>query len=192
MSLAPVRIAHHVPGRMRIRVHGAKRNPHLLDHVRKTLVEADGVTRIEANRDTGSLVVHYRNKNPRQFAEQMAERGRETQAFDLEIGEAGEIWSMVDREAEFLAAHSVLARSVVSETTQLDQALKRATDNALDLKVVVPLGLAVISFLYVGTDVATPLWLSLGVFSFNSFVSLHPPLPYPKTENQLASTNDVR
>jgi hypothetical protein len=192
MPAAPVRIAHHVPGRMRIRVHGGKRNLHILDHVRKSLVEADGVTRIEANRDTGSLVVHYRNKSPKQFAEEMAERGRETQTFDLEVGEADEIWNVVHREAEFLATHSVVARSVISETMQLDQALKRATDNALDLKVVVPLGLAVISFLYIGTDIATPLWLSLGVFSFNSFVSLHPPLPYPKSENQLASADNVR
>jgi hypothetical protein len=177
---------------MRIRVHGGKRNPHILDHVRQSLVEADGVTRIEANRDTGSVVVHYRHKSSKQFAEELAARGRETQAFDLEIGEAGEIWNTVHREAELLAAHSVLARSVVDETVQLDRALKRATDNTLDLKVVVPLGLAVISFLYVGSDVATPLWVSLGVFSFNSFISLHPPLPYPKTENQLASADSAR
>lgn len=192
MPAAPLRIAHHVPGRMRIRVDGGKQNPHILDHVRQSLVEADGVTRIEANRDTGSLVVHYRHKNSRQFAEELAERGRQTEAFDLEIGEAGEMWNTVHREAEFLAAHSVLARSVVEETVQLDQAVKRATDNALDLKVVVPLGLVVISFMYFGTDVATPLWVSLGVFSFNSFVSLHPPLPYPKTENQLASADNLR
>src|SRR5947209_6784574 len=121
MPAAPVRIAHHVPGRMRIRVHGGKRNPRILDHVRQSLVGSDGVTRIEANRDTGSLVVHYRNKNPKQFAEEVAGRGRETQAFHLEIGEAGEIWNAVQQEAEFLAAHSVLARSVVSETVQLDQ-----------------------------------------------------------------------
>ena len=175
---------------MRIRVHGGKKNPRILDHVRQSLVEADGVTRIEANRDTGSLVVHYRHTNPRQFAEELAGRGRETQAFDLDVGEAAEMWNTVHREAEFLAAHSALARSVVSETVQLDQALKRATDNALDLKVVVPLGLAVFSFMYLGTDVATPLWVSLGVFSFNSFVSLHPPLPYTKNKNQLATADN--
>jgi hypothetical protein len=175
---------------MRIRVHGGKKNAHILDRVRQSLVEADGVTGVEANRDTGSLVVHYRGKNSREFAEELATRGRETQAFNLDFGEAGEMWNTVHREAEFLATHSVLARSVVRETVQLDQALKRATDNALDLKVVVPLGLAVISFLYVGTDVATPLWVSLGVFSFNSFVSLHPPLPYPKTKNEVTSVGN--
>lgn len=165
-------------------MHGAKRNPRILDHLKTSISAAHGVTRVEANRDTGSLVVHYRGRHPKEFAEHLSERGQSTQAFDLEIGQAGEIWASIEKEATFLAAHSELARSVVNKTQHLDVAVKRATDNAVDLKVLIPLGLAVVSFLYLGSDISTPLWVSLGVFSFNSFVSLHPPLPYPKTENE--------
>jgi Zn-dependent membrane protease YugP len=180
-------IAHHVPGRMRIRVGGGKHNPHLLEKVRGRICELDGVSQIDVNSTTGSLVVHYRSRHPRQFESEIAEHGSSTGAFQLalpQVGEAGEIWGAVEQEAKFLAAHSQLARTVVQGTKQLDVVVKIATDNNVDLKVLIPLGLAVFSFIYLGTDVATPLWISLGIFSFNSFVSLHPPLPYPQTENK--------
>jgi Heavy metal associated domain 2 len=185
----PTHIAHHVPGRMRIRVRGGKHNPHLLDKVKGPISQMDGVRNVEVNPTTGSLVIHYRSRHPRKFETEIAEQGSSTGAFHLalpQIGEAGEIWGAVQQEAEFLAAHSQLARSIVQGTQQLDAAVKVATDNNLDLKVLVPLGLAAFSFMYLGTDVSTPLWISLGIFSFNSFVSLHPPLPYPKTEHQAA------
>jgi len=183
------RIAHHVPGRMRLRVHGAKRHPHLLEHVRESISEADDVMRVEANRDTGSLVIHYRSQNPKQFVENLKEHSHSTQGFELDVGEAGEIWASIEREANLLAAHSELARSVVVETKRLDVAVKQATGNTVDLKVLVPLGLAAVSFMYLGTDISTPLWVSLGLFSFNSFVSLHPPLPYPETQNDTVARN---
>ena len=169
---------------MRIRVHGAKGNHRILDHLRTSIAETPGVTHIQTNRDTGSMVIHYRNRTPKQFAEDLHQQGQATQDFQLDVGQAGEVWAAIEKEANFLAAHSELARSVVNQTHRLDTAVKRATDNTVDLKVLIPLGLAVVSFVYVGTDIATPLWVSLGVFSFNSFVSLHPPHPYPKTENQ--------
>jgi hypothetical protein len=184
---ASTRVAHHVPGRMRIHVHGAKQNPRLLEQVKDSVSATEGVRHVEAHPATGSLVIHYRDKSPKQFGHALSEQGRSTQAFNLsvpELGEAGEMWRNVEREADFLAAHSQLARSVVQETKHLDIEVKLATNNTLDLKVLVPLGLAVFSIMYLGSDISTPLWLSLGVFSFNSFVSLHPPLPCPPTEDQ--------
>ena len=172
---------------MRLRVRGGKQNPHLLEKLRGRICELDGVRQIDVNSTTGSLVVHYRSRHPRQFETEIAEHGTSTGDFHLalpQIGEAGEIWGAVQQEATFLAAHSELARKLVRGTQELDATLKIATNNNLDLKVLVPLGLAVFSIMYLGTDVSTPLWISLGIFSFNSFVSLHPPLPYPQTEHK--------
>ncbi len=188
-------IAHHVPGRMRIRVAGGKRHLKLLASVKESVAKAHGVTRVEINENTGSVVIHYRHKTLKLFAEGLREQGLSSQAFQLsapEVGEAGEMWSMIEHESEFLAAHSQLARSVVKESKRLDVAVKEATDNTLDLKVLVPLGLAVVSFVYLGTDISTPLWLSLGVFSFNSFVSLHPALPYAQTKDDEEPRNQQR
>jgi hypothetical protein len=58
----------------------------------------------------------------------------------------------------------------------LNADVKRATNNAVDLKVLLPLGLAVYSLLKFEAEMATPLWVTLGIFSFNSFVALHPPV----------------
>jgi len=173
---------------MRVHVHGGKRNHHLLEHIKRSISSTEGVYDVEVHPATGSLVVHYRGKSAKDFAIQLAEMGRAKDAFDLtppEIGEAAQAWAAIEREADFLAAHSQVARTLVHETKHLDMAVKRATNNTVDLRVLVPLGLAVASFMYLGTDVATPLWISLGVFSFNSFVSLHPPLPYPKTRDEI-------
>ena len=60
---------------------------------------------------------------------------------------------------------------------KFDVGLKRATDNNADLKVLAPLGLAVYAFLELGFEAATPVWLTLGVFSFNHFVTLHTQTP---------------
>jgi len=176
---------------MRLHVRGGKGRPKSLRHLKDTLSELPGVTRAEANPDTGSIVLHYRHESPKHFAQEVQRRGAETQSFHLDIGEAGEMWEKLQKEANFLAAHSELARSVVEGTKRLDMEVKIATDNQLDLKVLVPLGLAVASFFFVGADVATPLWISLGVFSFNSFVSLHPPYPFPKTENEMEPRDEA-
>jgi hypothetical protein len=161
-----------------------------LHQVKESVSAVDGVRSIRVNPDAGSIVIHYSGRNPVHFEQAIAEQGRLTGAYDPdppEIGVAGEVWKEIEREANFLAAHSELARSVVSETKKADIAVKRATGNTLDLKVLVPLGLAVLSVTYLGTDVSTPLWVTLGAFSFNSFVSLHPPLPYPQTKGQAQS-----
>ena len=86
-----------------------------------------------------------------------------------------EIANKLQREAQFLAQHSDVAKSAVDFVSQIDQALKKANNNTVDLKVLLPLGLAIYSFLELESDIATPLWLTLGIFSFNSFVALHHP-----------------
>ena len=140
---------------------------------------------MEVRPATASLVVQYTGHPPNDFHECVAKHGQTSGVYDLPpppLGEAGELMDVIEREAEFLAGHSALARTIVEDTRKLDVALKKVTDNNLDLKVLVPLGLAVGSFFLVGAEIATPLWVTLGIFSFNSFVSLHPALPYTRTE----------
>jgi hypothetical protein len=66
---------------------------------------------------------------------------------------------------------------------QIDAGIKWATNNSVDLKVLLPLGLALYAFAESGTEAATPLWVTLGIFSFNSFVALHRPRPAAQGEN---------
>jgi len=84
---------------------------------------------------------------------------------------------MLNNEAEFLSSHSHSAKMLFDMLRKFDVGLKRATDNNADLKVLAPLGLAVYAFLELGFEAATPVWLTLGVFSFNHFVTLHTQTP---------------
>jgi hypothetical protein len=110
------------------------------------------------------------------FERQLQERGSSDGGFTVEPPELTEVDALAQKiqvEAEFLSAHSNLARSMVEGVRSVDRAVKLATGNTVDLKVLLPLGLAVYSFLEAGVEVATPLWVTLGIFSFNSFVVLH-------------------
>lgn len=50
---------HHVPGRMRVKCASLKRNEAKAGSLREGLLNLEGVTRVEANTITGSLVIHY-------------------------------------------------------------------------------------------------------------------------------------
>ena len=179
---AYAKVAHHVPGRVRIKVPSGRQNPRLLNEIKQALASAPGVGHVEVHPTTGSVIIHYRRNaaHPRSFRKELSDQGRSSGLFDLappDVTGVGDLEKKIEQEAEFLAAHSELARAVVNATEQLNLAIKRATDNNLDLKVLVPGVLAVYSALYVGAELSTPLWVTLGLFSFNSFLALHPPLP---------------
>jgi len=84
---------------------------------------------------------------------------------------------MLEKEAEFLSSHSHSAKIVFEGLRKFDAGLKKATNNNIDLKVLAPLSLAVYAFMELGFEAATPVWLTLGVFSFNHFVTLHTQTP---------------
>ena len=171
-----IHTAHHTPGRMRLTVENLKNHPESLEEIRKAIAPMQGVRRVEVNAATGSVTVHYDPALYSQFHDQLRAQGKASGTFDLDpptIGEGGEMIKSVQEEAAFLSRHSDTARTIVNVFDSLNQFVKRATDNNVDLKVLLPLGLAVYSFLEVGTEVSTPLWVTLGIFSFNSFVALH-------------------
>ncbi|MCS6786418.1 MAG: hypothetical protein NZ524_05230 [Thiobacillaceae bacterium] len=50
---------HHVPGRLRVKSPGLKRNPHAAQEAVRYLQQVEGVMHTEANPVTGSLLIHY-------------------------------------------------------------------------------------------------------------------------------------
>jgi hypothetical protein len=176
-----VRTAHRMPGRIRLKLDGGSaRKAHDLEELKRVIASMPGVHRVETNPASGSVVVHYDPKLYGRFHHQLKEHGDSTGTFHLDvpdIGEGGDLIKSVEEEADFLAEHSETARVLVNGFRSLDRAVKRATDNTVDLKVLLPLGLAIYSFVEIGIEAATPLWITLGIFSFNSFVQLHSPRP---------------
>jgi hypothetical protein len=178
MSQRSARVVHHVKGRIRVKLQDAKGNHRFLDSVKQSLSPMAGVRHVDVNSSTGTVVVNYDQTTQPDFAQTLADHGESEGLFCLEppeLSEVDEIADKLQREAQFLAQHSDMAKSCVDFVSQIDQSLKRATNNSVDLKVLLPLGLAVYAFLELESDITTPLWVTLGIFSFNSFVALHHP-----------------
>jgi hypothetical protein len=173
-----VQLAHHLPGRLRVRIPAGARNTPVLDQIKASMASMPGVRRVDVNAPIGSMVVHYDAAQADDFIETVKRHGLDTKLFELvdpEIGEVAEAVDAIQAETEELAAHSATARTLVQFVTGLNDQVKHATNNTLDLKVLVPLTLAGYSFLHHRAKASTPLWITLGLFSFSAFVALHHP-----------------
>jgi len=166
------KIAHHVPGRMRLKVDAAKGNDALLEDIRQTLVAVPGIHDITVNASTGSVTVHYSvDAHPELYASIEQHQSHFT-VHAPPATKIDEVSKLIEDEAEFLAEHSSTARAIVDFCRDLDCAVKKSTGNAVDLKVLVPLGLAAVTFIEIGATAATPVWVTIGLFSLNHFIEL--------------------
>jgi hypothetical protein len=179
-------VAHHSKGRLRIRVPSAKGDPAALEEIRRTLSPVPGVSRVDVNEAIGTITVHYDPAKHVDFHGHLAHaEGSHQEMLHVAppppalpaLTEVDEAMEMLEKEAAFLSSHSHAANVLFEGLRKFDIELKKATDNNLDLKVLAPLGLAIYAFLELGFEAATPVWLTLGVFSFNHFVTLHTTTP---------------
>lgn len=171
------RIEHKTRGRIRMKVPHGKTNPEALERYRAAFAAIPGVLEVHAKPQTGSIIIHYDPNREIEFHRHF------DQACDQHLtmatpnarpdDEISKIANEIEAEAEFLAAHSKVARATVDFCKALDRELKLATGNNIDLKIVLAVGLAAYTFLEIGGDAATPMWVTLALFSLNHFVELH-------------------
>jgi hypothetical protein len=167
-------IVHHVRGRVRMKIKAAKGDECLLEQIRQALAPIPGVRDISVNPATGSVIMYYDPDAHGEFHARLEQHGAGHICMQrAPRSEVDDVADQLEREAEFLAEHSEAARAVVEFCRALDREVKIATNNAVDLKVLVPLGLAAYTFVYVGIEAATPVWLTLGLFALNHFVEMH-------------------
>jgi cation transport ATPase len=179
------RVAHHTRGRLRLQVIEAKGRPRILADIEKVVRQVPGVTNLRINASAGSVVIHYNPEHGSEFQNQVKAVGSESGVFqmlDVEIPDFDGTISTVKREAKFLAQQSRTAEKIVDSFARLNELVKRLTDNFVDLNVLLPLGLAALAFMGLGVDAGTPLWVTLAIFSFNSFMVLHSPWRIPNPE----------
>jgi hypothetical protein len=177
-------IAHHTRGRVRLKIAAAKDNPALLEQIKATFSGVPGIEYIEVRPSSGSVILYYDPERhpdvPSLFQSLHPHLGQQAVA-DLSqqahhrppSNRLSEATQEIEDEAEFLAEHSSFAKAVVEYAKVLDRQIKLATDNNVDLKILVPIGLAAVTFLEIGAAAATPMWVTLVIFSLNHFVELH-------------------
>ena len=155
-----------------MRLARVNRDPRLMGQLRDFISGLGGVDSVEINARTGSVLVRYQPE----FRDNLQSVLANVTGADsfLEIPEP-DLAANLEREARFLANHSELALQVIKSLKELNNGVRVATGNTVDLKVLLPAGLAVWAFFKTGVEAATPLWVTLGIFAFNSFVQLHRP-----------------
>lgn len=159
-----------------MRVSSARGSESFLEAIRESIGRLPGVTDVATSALTGSVLVHYDPGLHGHFHRQLSAHCKQAELVALEppaITEVDELAEKIEQEAEFLAAHSKVALAAVNVVRRLDRTIKVATGNLLDLRVLLPLGLAVWAFLKSGSKLSTPLWVTLGIAALNSFVALH-------------------
>lgn len=186
------RIEHKVPGRIRMKVPAALHDPAILEAYKQAFSAIPGIDKVKVKPETGSIVIHYDVEREKEF-----ERHFQTCCGHQELGvetverpgdEVDALARKIEAEAEFLAGHSELAKSTVEFFKAFDRELKITTGNTVDLKIVLAGGLAAFTFFEIGASAATPMWVTLALFSLNHFAELHgshlaatagPPVPAP-------------
>jgi hypothetical protein len=185
-----LQIAHQVPGRVRMKIPAGKNNPELLKQIGEVFGAIPGIEEIEVNPTTGSVVLRYDTDRHDEFhgtfnqhyaahgagdngAPNGAARGTQNGAMHGADTDLDKLTGSIEAEAEFLASHSHSARVIVDFVKKLDREIKVATGNSVDLKILFAIGMIGFTVLEIGATAATPVWVTLAIFSVNHFIELH-------------------
>jgi len=176
-------VEHKIPGRIRMRIPHAKSDPAILKTYQGIFSAIPGVMTVEAKSASGSIIIYYDPAREAEFQKHLhVHSAGHNLAVERPGDEIGTIANKIQAEAEFLAQRSELAKTTVEFCKNLDRELKMITGNTIDLKIVLAAGLAAYTFWEIGAETATPMWVTLGLFSLNHFAELHAlpgPAPIP-------------
>jgi hypothetical protein len=169
----PARIVHHVPGRLRIKVLGVKGEVEFFAAVQRVIGGLSGVDAVRISPSSSSIVIDYSPEDGA-FHDRLLAHADVGSWLRLGSDDAlATIDEAVTLGARYVERHSRLAETIVSTAEHLDANLRLASDGYLDLKVLMPLGVAAATSLHKARSRGTPMWLTLSTFAFNAFMALH-------------------
>jgi hypothetical protein len=161
----PAQIVSQSPGRIRFRVFHPHRQKHQMEPIAKALQEHLEIYRVRSNVNSGSITVFYAREY-RTFADIYAI-----------LRDLGLIFLDVTGENPMATGNkSEAATEVTKVANDLNERVKEATDGAVDLRFLVPLGfsaLAVRQLLVKGLQFELIPWYVFAWYAFDSFFKLH-------------------
>jgi hypothetical protein len=181
MTKMNLKIEHQVPGRVRMKIPAGKGNPELLKQISDVFAVIPGIEGIVVNPTTGSVVLNYDTDRHDEFhgafreqhGAHNAEHGSPNGFMHGADTELDKLTNSIEAEAEFLAQHSHSARVFVDFVKMLDHEVKRATNNNIDLKILFAVSIIGLTVVEVGATAATPVWVTLAIFTVNHFIQMH-------------------
>ncbi len=167
---AQATVASATPGRVRIRLQRTAHSHHVAHRVKEHVGGQAGVTRVDANAVTGSVVVHY---------------DRETTSLDDVIGMFRDIDVIVGsigglEEEEEPALGTPASRRLIGAVDRLDRRLAHATGYRVDLRLLFPASLFVLGLrqiLVEGLGLTQVPGYVLLWYAFDAFWKLHRQMP---------------
>ncbi len=159
-------VAHHLPNRTRLRIPKNHRNAVFMDNFEKSLKKIPNVKTVTSNYDTGSIIIEHE-----EHPEILNLIGSSLEGVANEVFEA-----MLEGEPIEAIGISVIGHVIYQNFAKLDNAISQATNNNIDLKLLLPIG-----FLSAGIYKAsrTQGWLSqvptfvLFYYAYDSFLKFH-------------------
>jgi hypothetical protein len=171
-------ITHRTPGRIRIRIPSAKGDSEFLEQVRTALASLPGVMEVTCSPLTGSLLVFHPPEVELELERTLTARNGTPLPFVLQP-DVPSPTAKPHQPNRKRVQQSLLANAVAETMAELDDAVGEATGISVDLKILAPLAAAGFGFSLVGRNRITPLWLTLLMFAFSTFLDLHQPQSGP-------------
>jgi hypothetical protein len=164
-SPVPAQVVSQTPGRIRLRVHPAHRQPHKLKPIAEALQKRVEIYRVKTNIANGSITVMHGR-------ELLSEEDIRAILQDLGIifAEIAEIPILNNGDKSSAAAE------ITKATTDLNQRVKNITQGAIDLRFIMPFSFAVLALRQLwlkGLQFETIPWYVLAWYSFDSFIKLN-------------------
>lgn len=164
---------HRTPGRIRVRIPSAKGDTEFLEEARAALAALPGVIEVSSNPLTGSLLILHLPEVELDLEGATGSHNGGSLPFVVEKpsnpGPAPQRRKFRNGPRQSLVAHAI-----AESATNLDDAVRDATGDVLDLKVLLPIVVGGLALSFIGgPSRSAPIWLPLIIFAFSSFLSLH-------------------
>ncbi len=167
-------VIHHVPGRLRIKILGGTDIPEYFLGLKELINAMPGVNSVRVNSPASSIVIDYIPDDMTFHARLQDDPNIKTWlTLDEEMVSPYIVKQEVALHTPYLVPHSRVAEAIVSVAERLDVGLRQASNGYLDLKVLLPIGIAIGTSLHKARGRGTPMWITLSTFAFNSFLTLH-------------------
>ncbi len=175
-------VTHHLPHRTRYRLASKYRDPDTVNRIRRSIATVPGVKDVEINDRTGSILV--------QHEEQPGMLDSLAVAFE---DVAGDIFQEITTTEidEILPGASILGYIIKRRFGELDSRLSNASNNMIDLKMLLPIGFLLAGLHKVAKNRnwfdQVPAWVLL-YYAYDSYLKFHGPSVRPANSNPSAGT----
>ena len=167
-------LAHHIAGRLRLRIPAAKGNPDLLRSIKESLERMPGVHRVKTNVKLGSVVLQYDPAAFTDFVRTITEHAAQHDLFTVAAEDTTPCVSETDQSLKRLLS-------------EVNRTVHHATGGVINLKELFPLALGLHGLVFVNRSAAAAQWINWIQVAFDTYIDLHEDEPVAEVAEAIES-----